>query len=253
MEWLKKYLKKPQVKRNPNEKKISVKHFFYGEEDLIPVKLIGSYKQWKDLEGKFFNTSGNLTFEDIEPLLSRRTPNKSRKELKELYEYDPEEFSWWVYGYYIKPSIAVNPLMVKKSRGGNPYGLDWLEMMEIKTTARHLYAFFSYWLKKDAHDRPVILTGYLSRNKWFTDQISKTKAGLCSFSVSEHITIISITLTMQVIKACYPEMEKMKLKPETFYKQYIKLRPIKPLKSYYSKGYVSNIIVNALNKALNLN
>lgn len=168
-----KYFPKPsKVTRNKNLKTISVSNAFDGNR--IPCKVIASYQAWlklKDLFEDAFIKNKPVSFKTIEPYL------KDRQALKEYYKETPEEFTWHFYNFYIREANLINPLNKKavKGRGGNKHKLTWLEMHNIRMTARHLYVFLSYWMNQDKKKYPAEVKAFFkAHNVTGNEAISET-------------------------------------------------------------------------------
>lgn len=203
----------PHGRYDKNYKTIRVTYDF-GSGVIPKVKIIASPAQWFT----FSNDLDQITFEAIEPYLSKRLPKKTRTDLKKYSRTWPDHFIGDMFAC-IQCANFYNPKYppATKARGGSPYGLNRLQMNEIRNTARHLYIYIQCNNKRPAEQQPILLDMlfevYGLSNSDMQDVVIAT------------MLIVEKAFDFQVDSSAYKADPR-----DTFYKKYIAYRPFSQIK-----------------------
>jgi hypothetical protein len=129
------YANKPSAKYNYKDKKLSVTYYF-GPWDNLKAKLRATKEKWYRLwESVDFD---NVSFKVIEPILSRKTSEKIKEEIKGYADKYPDYFSGDVFNCV---QYAVLKIREVKPRKPSVYGLSPDDRIEISTIAARLYIY----------------------------------------------------------------------------------------------------------------
>jgi hypothetical protein len=152
----------PKVTPNPKEKTISVTFDFGALGHIKRVKIIARRKTWLN-----WHWIEDISFEDIECYLSKRTLNKIKDALKDLYQQSPEIFNADFFNCVLYANAEENPdfKLRVKPRKPSPYDLSWTEKNEISATAIHLYVYFKSICRLPENKWPLYIDKFLTEYK----------------------------------------------------------------------------------------
>jgi hypothetical protein len=206
-DWEKWIPREPIVRRNKNNKTISVKGYL--NHNRLEIKVIAPYQVWADWEEAFMENS-RLEVEYVLPYLTKRTPRGGAEAFKVYFEGDPFGASNEFYCLFLIPANSLNPAYhIARPRGGSPYQYSKQEMVKIRYVAQHLYVLMQYWLKKPRDEWPLEL------RKFADLPTDPTEA------------------TQELIQRAYGIASDQA--PDVFQKNYLGWKPLTSIKNYYNK------------------
>lgn len=236
----------PKVSTDKKKKMIGVRYSF-GCGRLPPIRIIARWEKWRDWEGKRkWGEEGHnlklITFEDVRPFLSPRTPSKLICRVKRYAKEEQSNFLDELFDCI----LAANDIKVRykakfktdicKPRG-RPFSYAGINLRFIKLAAKQLYVFLQS-LSKDG--RLSIIKKYGIKNPNCIKQSVK--------AIIEEV----YDFDMMVYKEELGYEGKMYVDVEMFYRKYIADDPAR-LRRFRKDSHIKEGNTPILKKILSYN